>query len=240
MNQLEQIVIACQNVAAGEHAFSAICGAPFESANQTRQQAVGRALITLDDALGRPQGLQFIRFGTADLAAVRTDLNERKVDFIDADELTIPAASANGVEVRLGNPLTIATDANVPARFDHVALAVADLDEAAARWAAITATEPVHLGEHPLGKFNATRFISGPHMIELVSPKRGVDSPIATRLEQRGEGVMAVAIIASDLDDARSRISAAGLRLVEDPPHVYVHPRDAAGILVQLTPRLAH
>ena len=243
MNSLEQIGIVSNDVATHAAVLEAICGKPFRlnSTSPARQCWVGQILIELDEVgIHQAQGLQFIRFGAADLVTARQRLIDCGIEPSGTTELELDPREANGIRVRLGAPLTQTADTVVPAHVDHVAVCVADLEDAARRWEAITDSAPSQVGEHPLGQFNTARFLLGPHMIELVSPKKGVDSAIAQRLASRGEGVMAVAIVAADLAQTRSQVEAAGARLVEDPPHIFVHPRDAAGLLVQLTPRLDH
>lgn len=243
MNNLEQISIVSSDMATHAPVFEAICGRPFEPSrsNRARQCLAGTALLKLNEAgAGQTQGLQYVQFSVVDLEASRQRLVDFGIAALGSTEFEIAPAEANGVRVRLGAPLTLAATDNVPARFDHVAICVADLEDASRRWEAITDTIPSHVGEHPLGRFNTARFLLGPHMIELVCPKAGVDSAIAKRLASSGEGVMAVAIVATDLTQTQHQVEATGAQLVKDPPHVFVHPRDAAGLLVQLTPRVDH
>ena len=96
------------------------------------------------------------------------------------------------------------------------------------------------MGRHPLRTFNAARFILNDRMIELVAPVPGVPSAVENRIASKGEGVIAIALVAPDLDRTLKRIAAAGARVVKKSPHVFVHPADAAGVLIQLTPRLEH
>ena len=49
-----------------------------------------------------------------------------------------------------------------------------------------------------------------------------------------------VAEVASVLDRTLERVEAAGARVIRQEPHWFVHPKDASGVLVQLTPRLEH
>ena len=124
--------------------------------------------------------------------------------------------------------------------FDHIAIAVADLDAACGRWETILGAPPGSKGLHPLGTFDAARFFLGDRMIELVSPRPGVESAIAKRLASAGEGVAVLALVARDIDVTLERVKAAGGRVVWSDPHWFVHPKDASGVLVQLTPRLKH
>jgi hypothetical protein len=128
------------------------------------------------------------------------------------------------------------------AHLDHIAMRVRNLDSAASIWAATTGSSPLHMGIHPVseGTFEATRLILDDQMIELIQPVSGLDSVVANRLESHGEGVQTLALIARDLDQTIQRIEATNVRLIHQPPHVFVHPVDTAGILIQLTPRVNH
>lgn len=77
-------------------------------------------------------------------------------------------------------------------------------------------------------------------MIELVSPVPGVPSAMARRLASRGEGVVTLALPVADLDATLERLNGMGVAVVHQPPHWMVHPKHAAGVLVQLTPRVQH
>ena len=128
------------------------------------------------------------------------------------------------------------------AHLDHVAIRVGNLGTAGRRWETITGMPAHHMGVHPIshGTFEATRLEMGERMIELVSPVPGQPSPLAERLASHGEGVVTVAIPASDIDVALGRLRAIGARVLHQEPHWLVHPKDASGVLIQLTPRVLH
>jgi catechol 2,3-dioxygenase-like lactoylglutathione lyase family enzyme len=128
------------------------------------------------------------------------------------------------------------------ARLDHVAIAVKNLAQAETVWSRITGVKGELMGVHPAsnGSFTASRFVMGEQMIELVSPVEGIESPMARRLAQRGEGIMAIALPADDLDLTLERVRSTGSRVLWQDPHWMVHPKDTAGVLIQLTPRIEH
>jgi len=132
--------------------------------------------------------------------------------------------------------------ADAPAQLDHVALAVEDLEASAARWAALCGVEPEMMGAHPIsdGAFDAARLDLGGSMVELLSPAAGRTSPISERLEASGEGPVTLALPAVDLDSMTRALTAIGTRVVQTEHHRFVHPADAGGVLVQLTPRVRH
>ena len=68
------------------------------------------------------------------------------------------------------------------------------------------------------------------------------DSPIATYVSKRGPGLHHLAFEVADLDAEMARVTAFGIRLLADAPKpgadgkriVFLHPKDTAGVLVEL------
>jgi methylmalonyl-CoA/ethylmalonyl-CoA epimerase len=87
----------------------------------------------------------------------------------------------------------------------------------------------------------------GESRIELLEPT-APDSPIATFLEKRGEGLHHVALHVSDLARTVERLKAAGTRLVSEEikvgagghRYVFVHPSSAGGVLLELVEDAGH
>ena len=52
--------------------------------------------------------------------------------------------------------------------------------------------------------------------------------------------MIVLALVAPDIEQTLERVKAAGARVVLREPHWFVHPKDAAGVLIQLTPRVDH
>jgi methylmalonyl-CoA/ethylmalonyl-CoA epimerase len=115
--------------------------------------------------------------------------------------------SSDGIASRLENP-----------RLHHVAVVVADLDEALARY-------------RTLGFSGSERFV-------LVEP----EGSIARFLAKRGEGVHHVAYAVPDLIAALKGLEAAGIRLIDAAPRTgahgwriaFVHPESCGGVLTEL------
>jgi methylmalonyl-CoA/ethylmalonyl-CoA epimerase len=122
----------------------------------------------------------------------------------------------------------------------HVAVVVADLDEALARYRALgfSGGERFVLGEQSV---EVATLRSGTGWIELIRPT-DPDGPIARYLAKRGEGVHHVAYAVPDLRAALSTLQAAGIRLIDAAPRVgahgwriaFVHPESCAGVLTEL------
>lgn len=128
-------------------------------------------------------------------------------------------------------------------RLNHVAIAVPDIEAAAAKYrdtlgARVSAAEPQP--EHGV----TTVFIELPNTkIELLEPL-GVGSPIAKFLERNPDGgIHHLCYEVDDIIAARDRLTAAGARVLGDgkpkigahgKPVLFLHPKDFNGTLVEL------
>lgn len=94
------------------------------------------------------------------------------------------------------------------ARFDHLVVAVEDLDEAAARWCAagLPATRG---GAHPVGTENV--LVRGPQAayVELIAAGSGESNPWLDRVRS-ARGPISWAIAVDDVDAARAALAGAG------------------------------
>ena len=263
---LDHVVIATSDCAPAQYAYAAICGgnpavhfADDGTASFTRFYLT-EGVVELAEPIGTPaegdgrallqrlaragQGVHLVCLPSPNLSATVGALEADGAALIGrGGHVYLHPKSANGVLLQLTprrefGPRPLAGDA----RLDHVAIAVKDLDAAAARWEIITGAPSEPMGIHPAshGSFRATRLMLGDQMVELISPVPGVPSELAARLNNRGEGVAALALPASDVDKAVLRLRALGVRVLNQQPHWVVHPRDASGVLVQITPRIAH
>ena len=128
-------------------------------------------------------------------------------------------------------------------RLNHVAIAVPDLDAAAAKYRDLLGAEvgaPQVLAEHGV----TVVFITLPNSkVELMQP-HGPDSPIAKFLERNpGGGMHHVCFEVNDIADAAARLVAGGARLAGDGkpkigahglPVLFLHPKDFDGTLIEL------
>jgi methylmalonyl-CoA/ethylmalonyl-CoA epimerase len=124
--------------------------------------------------------------------------------------------------------------------FHHVAIVVADLDAAVARYRALgfAGGERIVLPEQAV---EVVTFRSGPGWIELIQPT-DPEGPIARFLAKRGEGMHHVAYAVPDLEAAMATLDAAGVRLIDTAPRTgahgwriaFVHPDSCAGVLTEL------
>ncbi|MFB8340987.1 methylmalonyl-CoA epimerase [Brucella cytisi] len=128
-------------------------------------------------------------------------------------------------------------------RLNHVAIAVPDIDAAAALYRGklgAKVTEPQALPEHGV----TVVFIDvGNTKIELLEPL-GKGSPIATFLEKNPSGGMHhLCYEVADIIAARDRLKAEGARILGDgepktgahgKPVLFLHPKDFNGTLIEL------
>ena len=128
-------------------------------------------------------------------------------------------------------------------RLNHVAIAVPDLEAAAARYRDLLGARvsaPVDLPEHGV----TTVFVELANTkVELLRPL-GDGSPLAGYLARNPDGgIHHVCYEVEDIVAARDRLRAAGARVLGDgeprtgahgKPVLFVHPKDLCGTLVEL------
>ena len=126
-------------------------------------------------------------------------------------------------------------------RLNHVAIAVPDLDAAAATYRDTLGAEVGPVQEEP-GHGVRLVFVTLPNtVIELLEPL-GEGSPVAAFLARHPAGGMHhVCYEVADIAAARDRLIAAGARVLGAPrtgahgrPVMFLHPRDFGGCLVEL------
>jgi methylmalonyl-CoA/ethylmalonyl-CoA epimerase len=127
---------------------------------------------------------------------------------------------------------------------DHVGIAVADLDEAVAWYAATFGLVATH---EEVNEEQGVReaMLSAPGdsgtAIQLLAPLRP-DSAIGKFLDRNGPGIQQMAYRVTDIDATSAALREQGLRLLYEEPRRgtagsrinFVHPKDAGGVLVEL------
>jgi methylmalonyl-CoA/ethylmalonyl-CoA epimerase len=128
-------------------------------------------------------------------------------------------------------------------RLNHVAIAVADLEAASARYRDSLGgrvSEPVAVPEHGV----TVAFVELPNArIELLQPL-GPNSPIARFLERNpGGGMHHLCFEVDEILAARDQLKASGARALGDgapkigahgKPVLFLHPKDFGGTLIEL------
>jgi catechol 2,3-dioxygenase-like lactoylglutathione lyase family enzyme len=264
MAKIDHVPIGTLDIEAAIPVYRAVCGTDpgrYTSTDGTTKLArfcLGDAMVELMETIGQPTegmgaavarrlekagpGVHLVCLPGDDPAATAEALATHGAQVFELDgHRYVHPRSANGVLVQLtprrefGPP-----PGSGDAHFDHVAVAVKDLNQACESWAVILGARPDTKGPHPLGTFDAARFLLGNRMMELVAPRPGVESAVSQRIGSTGEGVIVLALVAPDLERTLERVKEAGARVVWREPHWFVHPKDAAGVLIQLTPRVEH
>jgi methylmalonyl-CoA/ethylmalonyl-CoA epimerase len=125
-------------------------------------------------------------------------------------------------------------------RLHHIAVVVADLGEAIARYRRLgfAGGERFTIAEQAV---EVATFRAGSGWIELIHPL-DPDGPIARYLAKRGEGMHHVAYAVPDLEGALAMLAAAGVRLIDLTPrtgahgwHIaFIHPESCGGVLTEL------
>jgi methylmalonyl-CoA epimerase len=129
----------------------------------------------------------------------------------------------------------------VSSSIHHVAIAVRDLDAALAFYRDTLGLEMTERREVPEEGVEIAFLPAGEGEIELLRPLDEA-SGVAHFLEKRGEGLHHVCLAVDDIDAAVERLRAAGARLLSKEPrvnahgtrYVFVHPRSANGVLLEL------
>ncbi|MGX7679411.1 methylmalonyl-CoA epimerase [Jatrophihabitans sp. DSM 45814] len=128
-------------------------------------------------------------------------------------------------------------------RIDHVGLAVPDLDEAIAFYAATFGIESVHEETNTeQGVREAMLAVGdGTTRIQLLAPLDET-STIAKFIGRSGPGMQQLAYTVDDIETTSAELRAKGLRLLYEQPRRgtadsrvnFIHPKDAGGVLVEL------
>jgi methylmalonyl-CoA/ethylmalonyl-CoA epimerase len=130
---------------------------------------------------------------------------------------------------------------------DHVGIAVADLDAAAAFYRDTFGMETVHVETNEDQGVREAMVRVGPAgdpssaMIQLLAPLDD-SSTIAAFLDRKGPGIQQLAYRVTDVEAVAQVLRDRGLRLLYDEPRRgtndsrvnFVHPKDAGGVLIEL------
>jgi methylmalonyl-CoA epimerase len=124
----------------------------------------------------------------------------------------------------------------------HIGIAVSNLEDSLAKWAALFGATPGRVEEIPeRGVRLAYLHFAEGSQIELLAPL-GEASPLAKFLERRGEGVQHITLEVDDIKTALGELARAGLHLVSEKSQTgaggaqvaFIHPRSLNGVLVEI------
>jgi methylmalonyl-CoA epimerase len=126
-------------------------------------------------------------------------------------------------------------------RIEHIALAVADLDEAVAHYENIWGLEVSHRERVEDQGVEEVMLPLGDCGLQLLGAI-GPDTTVARFLEKRGEGLHHIAYEVDDLERSLEELRDKGVELIDERPRAggrghlvaFVHPRTNHGLLVEL------
>jgi methylmalonyl-CoA/ethylmalonyl-CoA epimerase len=126
-------------------------------------------------------------------------------------------------------------------KLNHVAVVVADLEQALAFWRDALGLSLAGVKDMPEQKSKIAFLPLPGSEIELVQPTDD-QSGIAKYLAKRGPGMHHLCLETRDLDGVIARLKDKGVRLIGDSPSagaggrrmIFIHPESAGGVLVEL------
>jgi methylmalonyl-CoA/ethylmalonyl-CoA epimerase len=126
-------------------------------------------------------------------------------------------------------------------KFDHVAVAVKNIDQALAVYIALGDFD-VRRTEVPGQKVRIALLKVGDVNIELLEPS-SEDSNVAKFLRDRGEGLHHIAFAVEDIEQSMKDLGAKGFHFLYEKPADgkfgsrvnFIHPKDTGRVLVEIT-----
>ncbi len=127
-------------------------------------------------------------------------------------------------------------------KIDHVAIAVRSIEAALEVYAAGLGLADWSMEEVPEQKTRVALLPIGGSRIELLEAT-AEDSPVASFIARRGEGLHHICLEVDDLAAALAKVKAAGMRLIDPAPRLgaggrliaFIHPTSASGVLIELS-----
>jgi methylmalonyl-CoA epimerase len=120
--------------------------------------------------------------------------------------------------------------------FDHVVVRVKDFDTGVQTYRdGLGLTLERTTESEALGIKQAFFQLPDGGFLEVVAPT-SPESAVGRAVESRGEGIHTFAMAVDDLQQTVDNMKAAGVQLIgEGGPQVFVHPKSAHGVLLQLS-----
>ncbi len=124
---------------------------------------------------------------------------------------------------------------------DHVGVAVEDIDAALKLYSDSLAMPLVHRETVSEQGVDAALLDVGDGHVELLQPL-GPETAVGKFLAKRGPGLHHVAYRVADIDAELGRLTAAGIRLIDEQPRsgirgsrvAFVHPASTGGVLTEI------
>ena len=132
-------------------------------------------------------------------------------------------------------------------RIDHIGVATDDLEGALALYEETLGMPVVHRETVESQGVEAVLLDVGDGHVELLKPL-GPETPVGKYLEKRGPGLHHVAYAVDGIEDVLSRLSEAGVELIDEKPRVgirdskvaFLHPRSTGGVLTEIVEPKEH
>lgn len=126
-------------------------------------------------------------------------------------------------------------------KLEHIGIAVRNLEEANKTYALLLGTEPYKSEEVPSEGVITSFFRLAGVKVELLQAS-GDNSPIAKFIAGRGEGIHHLAFEVSNIEESVKKYTELGFQVINPEPRkgadnklvVFLHPRSANGVLVEL------
>ena len=126
-------------------------------------------------------------------------------------------------------------------KLEHIGIAVKNLQEANARFAALLGRDHYKIEEVESEGVRTSFFEVGGVKIELLEATRE-DSPIAKFIEKRGEGIHHLAFEVANIENSIAGYREKGFQLINETPKpgadnkriAFMHPKSTQGVLVEL------
>jgi methylmalonyl-CoA/ethylmalonyl-CoA epimerase len=125
-------------------------------------------------------------------------------------------------------------------KINHVAIVVADIDQALAFWRDSLGLRLEHVEDVPSQKARVAFLPVGDSEVELVQPTTD-DSGTAKFLAERGGGMHHLCFEVDDIVARLEELKQQGVRLINETPlelpgrkMAFIHPKSTGGVLVEL------
>lgn len=130
-------------------------------------------------------------------------------------------------------------------KIEHIGIAVRDMAQSNERFTRLLGEACYKIETIEREKVKTSFFRVGESKLELLEAS-DPDSPIAKFIEKRGEGIHHIAFEVDDIRAEMTRLQNEGFTLLSDEPRpgadnkivVFLHPKSANGVLVELVQTL--
>lgn len=129
-------------------------------------------------------------------------------------------------------------------KIDHIAIAVEDIEKAAAFFTDALGLSVSGREDVPEQKTRVAFIDIGQVRIELIQPM-SADSPVQKFLDKKGQGIHHLAIGTDDIETELEGLKDKGIRLIDNKPRkgaheakiAFLHPKSSQGVLLELCER---